>query len=405
MSVRTKSRPRSDRWWEPGGGVVAIPTVENYPVKKRRRRSRLITAYLVGIAVLFPIAILVNIVLAAQLATGGIGKETAQSSAGVDPQVAIAQTQVEKWLDSSTSPLPGGRVLAYNGSSTAAPATDKRTQQTQPDYRLNTYRFTVEGADGQLYQTSAQLVTSSQGTSLFAEPALLPLPGGVSDQAGSDQDAWPWPGVEQGTASDSFEPAIKEWADAYTSGDPAALKQAINDPNQGRTYLPLNGIKFTKIDIAQVGDLWAKGDDRQAENARPSQALVRINVSTVDDASSSDQSAQLTYDLLLDQANSASPIVVAWGSPGAQLSPYVNGVSAAAAKGTQEAAQQAQASASAKAEADQQAAEEKKAEQARQAAAKKKAEQEAAAKKAAAEKEAAAKKKAEESQKNKSKKG
>jgi len=378
--------------------------VENYPVKKRRRRSRLINAYIIGTIGLFPIAILVIIVLAAQLATGGIGKDAPQSSAGVDPQVAIAQTQVEKWLDSATSPLPGGRVLAYNGSSSAAPAVDKRTRQTQPDYRLNTYRFTVEGADGQLYQTSAQLVTSSQGTSLFAEPALLPLPGGVSDQARSDQDAWPWPGVEQGTASDAFEPAIKEWADAYTSGDPAALKQAINDPNQGRTYLPLNGIKFTKIDIAQVGNLWAKGDNRQAENARPSQALVRINVSTVDDAST-DQAAQLTYDLLLDQANSASPIVVAWGSPGAQLSPYVNGVSAAAAKGTQEAAQQARASASAKAEAERQAAADKKAEQARQAAAEKKAEQEAAAKKKAAEEKAAAKKRAEESQKNKGKKG
>ena len=34
----------------------------------------------------------------------------------------------------------------------------------------------------------------------------------------------------------------------------------------------------------------------------------------------------LTYDLLLDKADTAAPVVVAWGSPGAALEPYGNGV-------------------------------------------------------------------------------
>ncbi len=121
---------------------------------------------------------------------------------------------------------------------------------------------------------------------------------------------------------------MNAWLAAYTSGDPAALKQVVGDPDSNRSYLPLSGVTLSSPSIGPVGWLW--GDDQnRGQDPLPHQALLRV---TVGGAWAGQTPAPggtvptLTYDLLLDKADTAAPVVVAWGSPGAPLTEYGNAV-------------------------------------------------------------------------------
>lgn len=315
-----RSRNRADQWWEQ---PVTLPAAENVPVRKRRRRARLITAYIWAAVVLFPLALLTTFVLAGQqLGRGADDQPDTRTYAG--QEAAQAQIEVEKWIAQKPSPLPGGRVVTYNGARTTAAEADGGEPAGDT---VATHEFVVADRARNLYTTTVQMVVSpARGPVMVADPALLPIP--APDAGGADAP-WPFPGVEAGAPSPAYQPAVDAWAKAYTSGDPAVLKQVVGDPQQGRSYLPLTGVEFDRADLDEVGALWGEDQDRSAETL-PARALLRVTVHAAwagqPAATAGQPAATLTYDLLLDRADTAAPVVVAWGSPGMALDPYGNAV-------------------------------------------------------------------------------
>ncbi len=312
----TRKLKNVDWWDEPDTLPVVVDP------RKGKLRRRLITIYLWVSAILFPFLIFAVIVLAVRIVAPPASTAGAGPDNSVTREAAQAQVAVERWLGATPSPLPGGRVVAYTGSTSKA-AQQRDSQQNDPR-TLTTYSFVLADTAGRMYDTSIQMVISSAGAVALAEPALVPiLP--ANPEAGG-QAEWPWPGVASIAAAPAYAQAVNAWTKAYTGGDAAALKLAVGDPAADRFYMPLTGVTFTDLSIGQVGALWADDQDRTKED-KPRQALLRVSVSAVwASQRTATQQPSLTFDLLLDQADTAAPAVVAWGAPGAELTPYRNAV-------------------------------------------------------------------------------
>lgn len=319
----TKRSRVNDAWWEE---PTTLPVAENIPLKARRRRARFITVYIWAAAVLLPLTLLSTLVLTGQLLTERASTAEQVDQAAVTPETAQAQLAVETWIARTPSPLPGGRVLAFSGATTVAP--EVREGEAAPDYTLTTYTFLLTDDDRSLYTSSIQMAVSpTTGAVPVATPALLPHP---RSSARNTAKVWPWPGVEQGERASAYQTAVTAWARAYSSGDPAALKQAVGDPEDGRGYLPMSGVTLGEASVVEVGNLWGEDQDR-AEDPRPAQALIRSSVTVQWDGQEQSKKTTttaptMTFDLLLDRTDTASPVVVAWGSPGTALTPYGNAV-------------------------------------------------------------------------------
>ena len=223
-----------DDWWNLPD---TVPAQDSATVRKGRRWRRLITGYVWAAVILLPLALLAVFVLAGkQLA----GDDTAPDRiVSATQEAAQAQVALERWMAQDPSPLPGGRVVALIDATSQTPAPTRPGETV--DYRIATYRFVVADKQQTLYTTGVQLAITPDGPVLLAQPALLPIP---TTGSGAQGGQWPWPGVDAGTAQTAYAAAVNAWLAAYTSGDPAALKQAIGDPDATRSYLPLSGVRL-----------------------------------------------------------------------------------------------------------------------------------------------------------------
>lgn len=304
-------------WWDEPD---TLPVVVDPNRGKARRR--VITIYLWVSAILFPFLIFTVIVLGVRTLSPPTSSAGSGNDLTVTREAAQAQVEVEKWLAKVPSPLPGGRVVAYTGS-VSKPAEQRDGRDTE-QRTLTTYSFVLADPQGKMFDTSIQLVSGASGAVALAQPALVPILPPAVDAAG--QGEWPWPGVNSMPAAPEYAQAVNAWAKAYTGGDPAALKLAVGDPAANRFYMPLAGVTFTEVSVGQVGAVWAEDQDR-AQEPKPRQALLRVTVSAVwTSQPAATQNPTLTYDLLLDRADTAAPAVVAWGPPGTELKPYSNAV-------------------------------------------------------------------------------
>ena len=321
----SRSKPRAGRkradnaddWWDLPDTVSAPDAAT---VQRGRRWRRLITGYVWAAVILLPLALLAVFLLAGRALTPDpTGPDTAVS--GTEEQ-AQAQVALERWIGQDPSPLPGGRVVALIDATNQTPAPTHPGETV--DYRIATYRFVVADSRQTLYTTGVQLAITPDGPVLLAQPALLPIPAGTSTQGGQ----WPWPGVEAGTPQPAYPAAVNAWLAGYTSGDPAALKQVVGDPDPNRSYLPLSGVTLSSPSIGPVGWLWGE-DQTRGQDPLPHQALLRVTVGAAwagQTAAPGGTVPTLSYDLLLDKADTAAPVILAWGSPGAPLVEYGNAV-------------------------------------------------------------------------------
>lgn len=328
--MKNSSLKSADWWDEPE--TVPVAQIKH----QGRWHRRLIKVFIWASVLLMPLLILTTAALASLLLTSAEEPNAAGRHAGASEQVAQARVLVEDWLGQEPGPVPDGRVVSFLGS-TAAPVSsdgsDDGDDAASTD-RLVTYTFAVTAPTG-LYQASIQLAQDATGgVHAVADPALIPM-----RAAGADNGdlAWPWPGIESAPSAEEFDVAVSSWAAAFTSGDPATLKQTVGDPHQDHTYLPMSGVTFSEIQIEQVGALWG---EKQTEDTRPKQVIMRINVTPIwsgaDDTENDTDPAMVSYDVLLDRANTASPVVVAWGPPGPHtaLEPYGNAVPGTSGDGT-----------------------------------------------------------------------
>ena len=248
----------------------------------------------------------------------GVSSISANSSQGKAPATAA----VRAWLAGDPAPLPGGVTVAWDGYETLPEA---KTTDGPVGYRTEIHYFTltVGEGDGVLYFRSSVevLVDPVLGAKVVGEPTLLPvLPPSTA--------GWPsqpvWDGFIVAQQPKAVSDAVEAWATAFTSGKPEVLRLAVGDPDPNHSYLPLTGATASGVSVSA-----AAGIPLADPKAAPKRMLVRVSfqiswTGPADPDAPARSLPTVTYDLLVDAADTASPRVVSWGGPGSapKLKPY-----------------------------------------------------------------------------------
>lgn len=261
-------------------------------------------------------------------------------------QRSLAVETVTEWLSARPSPLPRGRVLAWDGAE-IVPQITEPTEKNQdgdvvpwPIYRAHRVSLVQtpapESNDTVRYYTAVvSIATSNTGPLIVGEPSLIPA---VAPSTSTTLEQL-WPGAVTVQVSEPVQVAVSNWAKAFASGDGAALKQTIGDPDQTHFYIPLPGFTMGKAEVrAATLPPGAKTSD-ETVLANPDVLVARVALSgywpgSKTGSDGSDSKAVLSYDVLVADASSGSPRVVAWAGVGAGLTlePYGNWVTQAQAE-------------------------------------------------------------------------
>lgn len=272
--------------------------------RRERRRVRLGWAIIVG-AVFTIIAFTV-------LAIGYFSNTNADgggAGATSTPGRAQAWATMERWLASEPQPLPGGQVLSWDGADITEVAA---TQQGADAYSIETHTFTLSAGNA-LFSSTVPVYVDSITIAALAQPSLMPLVAGGDVPTGVTA----WPGYESGPNTAAIEAAADTWAEAFTSGDAAQLKFAVNDSDVDAYYVPLTGIESIESTVTETG---------VREGADSSQLIARVELEVVWAGQNPDVTGAqvITYDVLIDGVGTGSPRVVSWGGAGTgpTLEPY-----------------------------------------------------------------------------------
>lgn len=318
-------------WFDDEAAVAlpeyGIPELRDKARKRKRLQRILQTSVWAG-----PLAVL--------LAFGALGL-SAQSAARVNeidveppPQIEVqeitspgrfAATQaLETWLATVPNPLPGGRIVSWDGATNegrreAGAAASGELEVTQE-------HFTVTDGVGTSYRVTYQVGTdvTGGGSTVLAGPALQarpqPASGLVVDQL--------WPGLRKADITPAIAEAVQTWADAYISGNPDRLHLVVGDTDNNRTYVPIDGASYVVTDAVFAGRTDAL-PTVSTEDTPAERLVVRVELRIGWEGRDSEPSpAAIQMDLMVLRADTGAPQVVAWGAPGdgPQLNPYTNAV-------------------------------------------------------------------------------
>lgn len=235
----------------------------------------------------------------------------------------IATKTVGEWLSSNPQPVPEGRVLSWDGFDDV-PLPQVDTEGMSEDeiddvrftYTIEVHKFTVIDKNDMLYTVAIQVADDeSAGPHVVGSPSLLP----DAIPATNFQMENPWPNMPGQSLPPSTDTAINAWAEAFTSGRPDDLRQAVSDPETAHSYTPLCKVKEFELTVEDSAYFQREVEGSSDTENDPNRALARVNlVLHWEGQSVPEESTESTisYDLLLEGVDSASPRVVAWGAPG-----------------------------------------------------------------------------------------
>jgi len=254
-----------------------------------------------------------------------------QSDEGRDGQ-ARARLALDEWLGSDTSPLPAATVLSFDGSVVADPVAPETATNASGEtevierHNIRVFRFSLSTANGAVWLASVPVGFSAAGAQVAATPSVMPA-------TPSDDSGWAgqlWPGERLVNLSPHVTTAVETWAEAYTSGDPERLRQAVGDPNTANSYLPIAGATFNSV---VVGQATVRLQDLEADGTAPTdpeyvvaRVLLRITWPGQQDVRDSDI-RPFSFDVLISDPAGA-PRVVAWApaGQGGALEPFANAI-------------------------------------------------------------------------------
>lgn len=312
------SRSKSTTTWDDATDVPRAGMPNSIALEKQRKRWR---------RGFFIVPILISAMVAYVVTTGSAQDETtAQQMQASTPGRAAAQQAVVDWLAQSPSPLPGATVLSWDGARDMSVEADPAAGQAALGYSLELHSMTlVIAATGEMFNAGVQVAVSDLlGVQVLSAPSFTPK---APDAASSD---WPtvqqWPTLTTVTVPESVKEAVTAWGKAYTSADPKVLRLSVGDPNPEHGYMPLLGVSGFAAQATTGGAAGVVTDGKT-----PAQIVVRVKLSlewTGVEYGQSKAAPVTELDLLVDRADTAAPVVVAWGAPGdgADLVPYANAV-------------------------------------------------------------------------------
>lgn len=279
--------------------------------------------------VLLPFLVLGNAFMVATMLTDDPDvAETSLSDEFVETKSTAILT-VNNWLAQSPSPLPGGKFVGWDSATTDQfdPPIDKATGEPiageQGPYRVETHKVTVS-ASGSLFHVAVQVAYDEyNGAVSISDPSLLPY---VPANAAWTPDEFP--NHETVTIPEAVSTAVSNWATAYTSGDPQLLIQSVRDTDETHSYLPLTGARLREVTAVKA---WIADPINPDDEPDPNEVFVRVTAHIDWESSPVEESrdAPMTsFDVLIQDALTAAPVVVAWGGPGdgADLVRYDNAI-------------------------------------------------------------------------------
>lgn len=226
----------------------------------------------------------------------------------LDATFGGASRQVDR---DERAPIAYDHVVAADASRHDLQLPDERVSYEQ-------HRFLV--ADGErLFHLDVVMLLTDDGPVLAAQPSLAAA-------AGIDQDALPAPldyhqAGEQLAASEEVREALTVWARAYGADDRDALRSSVGDSDASAEYVGVGGFELAD-DVAVLRVLPGTEEDTQ---------VVRLQVLFADERRDGAR-VSAEYDLLVTQASTSLPHVVAWGPAGTtELTPTMNRIGGTAA--------------------------------------------------------------------------
>lgn len=232
---------------------------------------------------------------------------------------AVALDSVERWLAAEPSPLPGGHVLSWESVRVNLPPTDSN------DPAVQIHNVILAGPSGGLYSSSVPVQMSAAGPVVISSPSLQPLPPTPPPSTSES----PWPGTSTISVPVDVTSAVRAWATALASADPEALRLAVGDPDGANSYMPLPKAEVVSAEVSVATA--ANGAKVNSETGGPDTVVARVTLRLAwesqkdeENPESAQQGAPISFDVLVQGADTASPRVVSWGAPGdgMSLSPY-----------------------------------------------------------------------------------
>jgi hypothetical protein len=251
------------------------------------------------------------------------------------PGRVAAEDALLSWLDRDPSPLPNAQVIAWEGyrdisSEVMEPNSDNPYTVT---YEANDFvvgvpavtnaeqSTTTEKADTDAekairdalptwkatYRATVVVAVDSRGGGVVVTtPSLVPIaepPANLSPVDIVTPKGW-----SSAVTNENIKKSIQRWADAYASGDAEELRLAVGDGSETNTYTPMTGLTSLTADVGNA-----------ISNDNGKSMVVRVELAPLWDgqkATDEDAPATFSMDVLVAQANTGAPVVVAWGPAG-----------------------------------------------------------------------------------------
>ena len=324
-------KSKSTLWGDAPASPVALATNAAAPSELRMQRSVATHRFVVyTVFITLPIAVIVAIALLYNQATAPAQDQSVSSLSANDSQgKASAIATVSQWLASSPAPLPGAYFVSWDGFEPIAGGVKEASGQT-PANAAEIHYFTLmipeTKNDDAIFYTATVLVSVDPilGAQVQGTPSLVQR---VPD-ADTGWSSQVWAGHESGSTTDPIRTAASAWATAFTS-TPAQLRLYVGDKDAANSYVPLAGAQVrsaTVSDVGYVGYVRAEGD-----TSAPDTVIARVVLMVAWTTDPEDKGAPITYDVLIVDADTAAPRIVAWGGAGSgpSLVPFGNAVQSA----------------------------------------------------------------------------
>ena len=311
------------------------PRADIPDVSARAKRARRIHRYVTFAVIATPILVGLLFVsfLNSLMNTGEPGNTTSVSPSSAQAR-AVALSTINGWLAHDPSPLPGAKVVSWLDVSATndVKVDDKARAELDPTLekpRIEVHDVALSGPAGMYKASVPILIDPTLGVLATAEPSLTPYAPAAN---AAPEALLAGPSV---SASESVSTAVKKWAEAFAANDPAALRVTVGDPDATHFYMPLVGAALVEAKVmgATVQSDLIDADGKIPE--APERIVARVQLTLAwsyqgetKDAKTIGSRLPMSYDVLIDRASSASPVVVAWGGAGTGpgLKAYANAI-------------------------------------------------------------------------------
>lgn len=291
------------------GDAVEVPRAGTPDEELRERRFKIVRRWFRFGYMVTPFALLLALVGI----MGAFVHTQTVTDAYTSQTRAVALVALQDWLQQDPAPLPGGWVVGWESEENPPAKTATNTKDPLPT--VTVHRFTLSDSNGSLYV--AQVAVSAvegAGASVIGSPSLVPM---APPANGTTLDV-SWGDLPPAPVSDGMRTGVQVWGEAYLSGNPARLLQAVGDPNAGHTYVPLSGATLVSANVISAAAVW---DDPKADhsNQKAKFAVARVSLTYLwgePKKGLNSATSTMQLDVLIGDADTATPHVVAWGGVG-----------------------------------------------------------------------------------------